>query len=233
MIINEEKRQQIMSYIIHAWEILEKENHFPKQSYKYIYLPQWPELYTAALKAAWYLFLDKTIKHATIIIQQNEYKKEIVWYESENKSDFLVWGNKIKNIVSKYTSKNLVITKELFDQILYLRLLTEIKTISIVWIGELVEKTKIATVIKNISKEDWVVVLWGLSKEENNGDKDQEMMQNVLWWTIYKKNPKWIGNIYKDIIKKNKKQAEVLVYLNWSDIGIKTLPQIWYVCMIA
>jgi hypothetical protein len=38
MILSEEKRGQLISYIIHAGEILQKENHFPKEIYKYLYV---------------------------------------------------------------------------------------------------------------------------------------------------------------------------------------------------
>lgn len=236
MIITEQKRNQIMSYIVHAWEILQKEHHLPEKPYKYLYIPKWPELYTSALKSAWYLFFDKNIKKITIITEQDEYPKEIISYINQKKSDFLIWWNKIKSIIPKYIEKTSIISNELFDQLLYLRLLTKIKTVSIIGIWKSATKTKINWIIKDISKEDWIVVLWNLSQEKNKDDlikEDEVMIQNILLWTTYKKKDKWIWNIYKDIVTKNQRKSELLVYVNGYDIWIKKTAQIWYVCIVA
>jgi len=225
-----------MSYIVHAWEILQKEHRLPEKPYKYLYIPKWPELYTSALKSAWYLFFDKNLKKITIITEQNEYPKDIISYVNQKKSDFLIWWNKIKNIVPKYIEKTSIISNELFDQILYLRLLTKIKTVSIIGIWKSAIKTKISWIIKNISKEEWIIVLWNLSQEKNKDNlikEDEIMIQNILSWTTYKKKDKWIWNIYKDIVNKNKKKSELLVYVNGYDIWIKKTAQIWYVCIVA
>lgn len=225
-----------MSYIVHAWEILQKEHRLPEKPYKYLYIPKWPELYTSALKSAWYLFFDKNLKKITIITEQNEYPKDIISYVNQKKSDFLIWWNKIKNIVPKYIEKTSIISNELFDQILYLRLLTKIKTVSIIGIWKSAIKTKISWIIKNISKEEWIIVLWNLSQEKNKDNlikEDEIMIQNILSWTTYKKKDKWIWNIYKDIVNKNKKKSELLMYVNGYDIWIKKTAQIWYVCIVA
>jgi len=182
------------------------------------------------------LFFDKNLKKITIITEQNEYPKDIISYVNQKKSDFLIWWNKIKNIVPKYIEKTSIISNELFDQILYLRLLTKIKTVSIIGIWKSAIKTKISWIIKNISKEEWIIVLWNLSQEKNKDNlikEDEIMIQNILSWTTYKKKDKWIWNIYKDIVNKNKKKSELLMYVNGYDIWIKKTAQIWYVCIVA
>ena len=37
MIITDEKRNQTLSYIVHAGEILQEDKHFPKKKYNYAY----------------------------------------------------------------------------------------------------------------------------------------------------------------------------------------------------
>ena len=124
MILTEEKRIQIMSYIVHAWEILQKDKHFPKHLYKYAYLPAWPELYTGTLKAAGYLFLDKTLKNMILIVEQATHPEDIIGYVNEDK--MLIRWNTIENDSQKVVSKIEKIPWKLFDQLLYMRIVTNI-----------------------------------------------------------------------------------------------------------
>ncbi len=231
MIISDEKRAQIMSYIVYAGEILQEDNHFPKRTYKYAYLPQWPELYTGTLKAWWYLFLDKKLKRAVFVIQQNEYPKEIVYYWNEN--EFLIRWCHIKNIKNE-KRKVLDISNELFDQLLYTRLITEIDTISLIGVWAMIKKTVLKKEIDNLWSDDyWIIVIGKSSEELWSKTEDMIMIDHMINKKYYKKNVNWLGNIFIYIAKLYKKDPELVAYIHSSEIWIKTIPQIWYMCMVA
>jgi len=233
MILTEQKRLQILSYIVHAGEILQKDNHLPQKSYRYWYLPAWSELYTWALKAAWYLFIDKNINNIVFITQQTKYSDEIVWYWEE---DFLIRWRTIKNNSNKITKKQIPITLELFDQLLYARLLTQLTSVTILWIWENIPLQEIKEFIKGFKGSDqWIIMIWKASENyvSSTKDEDIEMIQHILNKKTYKKNLKRLGNIYKDLVKNKKKEPELVVYVNSSDLWIKTKQQIWYICMVA
>lgn len=231
MIITDEKRIQILSYIVHAWEILQETNHFPKKKYTYAYVPTWPELYTGTLKAWWYLFLDKNIKEIVFVVEQHNYPNEIIYYGKED--EFLIWWSIIKN-KKNINSKTEEITRELFDQLLYLRILTKIETVSMIGMWS---KIKINTLQKEISSlwysDCWIVLLWKTGEEKSDKKEDIAMIEHILTKKIYKKNNDRLGNIFIWIAKTYRRKPELVAYIHSSEIGIKTIPQIWYMCMVA
>lgn len=234
MIITEEKRNQIVSYIVHAGEILQKENHFPKHSYKYAYLPIWSELYTGTLKAAGYLFLDKTLNNIIFLIEQTEYPKEIISYIDETKLLILWRSIKNKSIPSK---NNQPVSREIFEQLLYIRLLTKVTSVTILGIGTKITKKQITEEINNIGYSDYWIIVLGKASENNKSElskmEDIKMIENMMDKKTYKENASWLGNIYTDIIKKHKGKPELVAYVHSSDLWIKTIKQIWYICMVA
>ncbi len=231
MIINEEKRQQIMSYIVHAWEILAKDSRFPKKTYKYAYIPSGAELYTWALKSVWYLFLDKNIEHIVFFMKQNDHPNDIVSYKEDN--DFLIWWGiiKNKNIFDIKTKKP--IPNELFEQLLYARLLTKIKSTTMIWIGE---NLNINEFIKHIPNNIWIVFLWTMSKEktiEHSKKEDKKMIENILSQKIYRKDNKRLWNMYTKITKIHKRKSELIVYVHSSELWIKKQEPVWYSCIVS
>lgn len=235
MIVTEEKRTQIISYIVHAGEILQKDNHFPKKTYKYVYLPTWPELYTGVLKAAGYLFLDKNINNIVLLVEQTKYPDKIISYIDDN--EFFVWWRNIENKWAKSKLDKQPITLELFEQLLYLRLLTQVKSVTILWVWTKIKKKQIIETIDNIKYTNfWVIILWNSSEEKKiklSKDEDKKMIEHMLIKKTYKENPNWIGNIYTNIVKSNKWNPELVAYVHSSDLWIRTIHQIWYVCMVA
>jgi len=231
MIINEEKRHQIMSYIVHAWEILKKDNHFPKYSYKYAYLPTWSELYTWVLKAAGYLFLERNLENIVFVVKQTEYPDEIIFYNE--KDSFLIWWNNIenKNIFNSKIQKP--IPKELFEQLLYVRLLTKINTTTIIWIWK---KYNTEQFIKQIPVTAWIVFLGKMSIDKSikiSKEENKKMIESVLFQKEYKKDTKRIGNLYIKIAKKYKKKSELIVYIHSSELWIKVEHQTGYSCIVS
>lgn len=231
MIISDEKRTQMMSYIVYAGEILQEENSFPKRKYKYAYLPQWPELYTGTLKAWWYLFLDKELKRIIFVVQQNEYPEEIVYYGNEN--EFLIRWRHIKNIKNQ-NKKIIDISKELFDQLLYIRLMTEVDSISMIGVWSIIKNSVLKKEIENLGNDNhWIIVIGKSSGETWSKTEDMEMIDHMINRKYYKKNTYWLGNAFIYVAKVYKKKPELVAYIHSSEIGIKTIPQIWYMCMVA
>lgn len=231
MIINEEKRLQTMSYIIHAWEILAKESHFPKKIYKNAFIPSWSELYTWALKSVWYLFLDKKIKHIVFLIEQDKYPDDIVSYKDDD--SFLIRWSTIKNKNILNTEIQKPVPRELFEQLLYSRLLTKIKLATMIWIGKNYNTKEL---IKQIPSDSWIIFLGKLSTEntiKNSKKEDSEMIESILSQKIYQKDSKRIGNIYTKIVKKHKRKSELIVYVHSSELWIKTQQPIWYSCIVS
>lgn len=233
MIITEEKRNQIVSYIVHAGEILQKENHFPKHSYKYAYLPIWPELYTGTLKAAGYLFLDKMLNNVIFLVEQTEYPKEIINYMDE--PELLILWRIIKNN-SKKGKKHYPISRELFDQLLYIRLLTKVTSVTILGIGTEISKKQIIEKINQIGYSDYWIIVLGKASENNKSElskmEDLKIIEHMMDKKTYKGNY-WLANIYTDIVKHHKGKPELVAYVHSSDLWIKTIQQMWYICMVA
>ncbi len=235
MILTDEKRHQLVSYIVHAGKILTKEKHLPKKIYQHAYIPSWSELYTGYLKAAWYLFLDKSLKNICIISQQKEYPNDIMYYWEQEK--FLIWWREIHNIWITETKRIESIPWEIYDQLLYLRLLTQCKTVIILWIWENIN-TKDATKKLNeiLKTEYWIICISTNSKQKSrkkSKNEDLVMIEHVLSKKIYKPNPNRLGNTYINIIKKYKKKSELISYVHTSDFDIPTTNEQWYICMVA
>lgn len=236
MIFTEQKRNQILSYIVHAGELLQKDNNFPKKLYKYLYLPTWSELYTGILKAAGYLFIDKNLSNIIFLAIQTEYPKEIISY-TNNEKELHIWWRTIKNKISKEFKKSFPIPVEISDQLMYMRLITQIKSVTLLGIwSELSSKEIIKKIEKIYNTEYWIVFLWKWSEEKEikaSKKEDINMMEHILNKKIYKSKNNWMGNIYTTIVKKNKRNPELVVYVHSSDMWMRTTQPNWYICIVA
>lgn len=212
-----------------------KDDHFPKHPYNYLYLPAWPELYTGTLKAAWYLFLDRTLENIVFLRQQTEAPDKIISYTDTDK--FLVWWRPIKNEKGNLSVDSSPVPDELFDQLFYIRLLTQVASVTMLGIWSNVSAKEIQRCIDEIEYSKFWIVVLGTSSEKKevkaSKNEDVKMVEHLLSKKIYKDRPNWIGNIYTNLGKKYKWKPELVAYIHASDLWIKTIQQIWYICMVA
>ncbi len=227
MILSSEKYHQILSYIVHAWEILEEEQNFPKKHYKHIFVPSGHELYTGLLKASAYLFLDKKISKFLVFRAQNDFPDELISYKDW---DFSIRWKKIKNRNILKLEENTEIPNEYFEQLLYLRILSQIQEVSLIGVWK---NSNIQTYLSQIPKDYWIIVLWNLSllpDIQESKKEDQKMIDHILDQKIYKKKPSRIGNLYTEITKNNNKKSDLIVYIHSSDLW-STIDSKWYLSL--
>lgn len=232
MIIDEDKRTELMSYINHAWDILSKEDVFPQKECKYLYIPTWPELYTGTLKAAAYLFLKRDLENIVFLVEQSELPNDIVSYWSKN---FLVAWRKIKNlcISKKYKS----VSDELLDQLLSVRLISKVKSVAFLWIWPNITSIELTKKIESLFDSDfWIVFLWKVLNSSNNIKNIEK--NNIIIHQPFADKPykldlwnRW--NLYVKVISHYDKEPMLVAHITAKDLWIKWDADYGYMSVVA
>jgi hypothetical protein len=208
---------------------------FPKKNIHMLIYLQAPNCIQGVLKAAGYLFLDKRIEKIIILSQQEKYPKEIIGYQGTNPNQFLIRWHTIKNNSWIYTQIQNNIPQEVFDQLLYCVLTNQIKQVTCLGIGSDISKKTIKDKLNEITYPDcWVIMLWSTTKTWSHSKKeDSKVVQHLLNKKIYQEQKSRFWNYYISLIKQRKLAPELVAYVHSSDLWVKNIQQIWYICAVA
>lgn len=230
---------QIAAYTIQAGEILSKEVGQTEAKFRHMFLPQWPELYTGPLKAAWYLLLDPKIEHIILIHKQSKYPTEITLFED---GEWVVSFGKRFSVLPldlPMTRKTTKIDTEALSQLNFLSIIKEISCITILWIGVDMNLMDIAKQIKSISKSKkiWIIYYDTCSINVDRGKAratDELAMRQILRKKATNLLGTWcrLANLFVMTLSQ-KAEPELIGYVNTWDFGWDQKRTTSYASLIA
>lgn len=231
--------EEVAAYTIQAGEILINELNEIEPKYRRLFLPKWPELYTGPLKAAWYLLLDFSVKHVILVTNQMKHPDNITLFT--DKEGIIALGKTVS--VKEIDFNNIKEVKEIDEEILFqcnfLRILKNITSISIVWIGENVKREVVIKEINNIiksSEEIWIIFYDTCStniEQSISRSVDEKALKNIINKKVEdSKSNIRLANIFVKTLS-SKTKPHLLGYVNTWDFDPMQKKITSYVCLVG
>ena len=215
---------QIAAYAIQAGEILSKDVGEINAKYRHFFLPQWSELYTWPLKAAWYLLLHPDVDHIVLIYKQEKYPQHITIYQEAE--GIVSFGYHFSVVWLPIKPAKLVrsISEEVLSQLNFLTMLKRISKVTILWIGVEMDLVEVSTQLRWLTKSPKIGTIYydtcssHVSREEarSTDEKALSLILKKKMWDIGSSCR--LANVFS-LTLPQKSNPELLGYVNTWDFG--------------